>query len=135
MNDLAAAAQAWGIEPGYFDVFGKYYAAPPETLERLLAAVAGGHERPQEPEAPPEVLEAFQGDDRRLWVLAVQLYGLRSRRNWGHGDFTDLACLIARAAQSGAAGVGLNPLHALFADRAEEASPYAPNPRFYLNPL
>lgn len=135
MNDLAAAAQAWGIESGYFDVFGKYYAARPETLERLLTAVSGGHERPPELPAQPEPIEAFQGDDRKLWALAAQLYALRSRRNWGHGDFTDLGNLIACAAQSGAAGVGLNPLHALFTDRAEQASPYAPNSRVYLNPL
>ena len=36
---------------------------------------------------------------------------------------------------SGAAGVGLNPLHALFDDRASDASPYAPNSRLFLNPL
>ena len=33
--------------------------------------------------------ETYQGDDpsRRQWALAVQLYAIRSRRNWGHGDF------------------------------------------------
>jgi 4-alpha-glucanotransferase len=81
---------------------------------------------------------AYQGDQtapRRMWALAVQLYGVRSLRNWGHGDFTDLAALIDLAADLGAAGVGLNPLHALFADQAEDASPYAPNSRLFLNPL
>ncbi len=33
------------------------------------------------------------------------------------------------------AAIGLNPLHALFPDRADDASPYAPNSRLYLNPL
>ena len=80
-------------------------------------------------------MRAFQGDGRRLWALAVQLYALRSRRNWGHGDFTDLARLITLAAGCGAAAVGLNPLHALFTDRADEPSPYAPNSRLFLNPL
>jgi 4-alpha-glucanotransferase len=60
---------------------------------------------------------------------------VRSRRNWGHGDFTDLARLVSLAAAHGAAAIGVNPLHALFIDRAEEASPYAPNSRLFLNPL
>jgi 4-alpha-glucanotransferase len=64
-----------------------------------------------------------------MWALAVQLYGVRSRRNWGHGDFTDLSALLDLAADLGAAGVGLNPLHALFDDRPSDASPYAPNSR------
>jgi hypothetical protein len=69
---------------------------------------------------------AYQGADvaRRLWALAVPLYGLRSARNWGNGDFTDLAAPLRLAAELGAAGIALNPLHALFDDRAEEASPY-----------
>jgi len=78
----------------------------------------------------------YQGDaPRRLWVLAAQLYGVRSRRNWGHGDFSDLANLIELAADRGAAGIALNPLHALFDDRADEPSPYSPNSRQFLNPL
>ena len=53
----------------------------------------------------------------------------------GIGDFSDLARLIELAAALGAAGIGLNPLHALFPDRAQEASPYAPNSRIFINPL
>lgn len=81
--------------------------------------------------------QAYQGEDHssRSWVLAVQLYGVRSRRNWGHGDFTDLTRLIALSAEHGAAGIGLNPLHALFDDHAEHASPYSPSSRLFLNPL
>jgi 4-alpha-glucanotransferase len=71
----------------------------------------------------------------RMWALAVQLYGIRSLRNWGHGDFSDLAALIDLAADFGASAVGLNPLHALFDDQAEDASPYSPNSRLFLNPL
>lgn len=79
---------------------------------------------------------AFQGEnDAPLWGISVQLYGVRSRRNWGHGDFTDLATLIDIAAESGAAAIGLNPLHALFDDHAEDASPYSPNSRLFLNTL
>ncbi|HEX2216052.1 MAG TPA: 4-alpha-glucanotransferase [Xanthobacteraceae bacterium] len=81
---------------------------------------------------------AYQLEDvaqDRIWVLAVQLYGVRSHRNWGHGDFTDLKQLVRLAARAGAAGIGLNPLHALFDDRPDDASPYAPNSRLFLNPL
>ena len=82
--------------------------------------------------APPR---AFDGDFDRCWLLAVQLYGIRSARNWGIGDFTDLEGLLELASQLGADGVGLNPLHALFDDRPADCSPYSPNSRLFLNPL
>src|SRR5258708_9081377 len=69
-----------------------------------------------------------------MWALGVQLYGVRSLRTWGHVDFTDLACFVDLAADLGAAGIGLNPLLALF-DGASDASPYAPNSRLFFNPL
>ncbi len=78
---------------------------------------------------------AFQGEFDRVWVLAVQLYSLRSERNWGIGDFTDLKNLIGMASTLGCAGIGLNPLHALFDDTPENCSPYAPNSRLFLNPV
>ena len=69
-------------------------------------------------------------------MLAVQLYGVRSRRNWGHGDFSDLAALLDIVADFGCAGIGLNPLHAQFYDRPGcSGSPYSPNSRLFLNPL
>jgi len=82
--------------------------------------------------APPT---AYRGDFDRSWLLAVQLYGVRSSRNWGIGDFTDLQRLLELAAGLGADGVGLNPLHALFDDRPSDCSPYSPNSRLFLNPL
>jgi 4-alpha-glucanotransferase len=82
--------------------------------------------------APPR---AFTGDFDRNWVIAVQLYGVRSARNWGMGDFTDLESLIRLASELGADGIGLNPLHALFDDRPGDCSPYSPNSRLFLNAL
>ena len=79
--------------------------------------------------------KAFGGDFDRCWLLAVQLYGVRSARNWGIGDFGDLEGLIELASQLGADGVGLNPLHALFDDRPGDCSPYSPNSRLFLNAL
>jgi 4-alpha-glucanotransferase len=78
---------------------------------------------------------AFGGDFDRGWLLAVQLYSVRSSRNWGIGDFTDLADLVRLAKQLGADGVGLNPLHVLFDDHPADCSPYSPNSRLFLNPL
>ena len=78
---------------------------------------------------------AFQGHFQRSWILAVQLYGIRSSRNWGIGDFSDLAQLIELTASWGGDGVGLNPLHALFSERPAECSPYSPNSRLFLNAL
>jgi 4-alpha-glucanotransferase len=79
--------------------------------------------------------KAYGGDFDRCWLLAVQLYGVRSVRNWGIGDFTDLEGLIELASHLGADGVGLNPLHALFDDRPADCSPYSPNSRLFLNAL
>ncbi len=71
----------------------------------------------------------------RIWGMAVQLYTLRSDRNWGIGDFTDLADFAAAAAGLGADFVGLNPLHALFPADPEMASPYSPSSRQFINVL
>jgi 4-alpha-glucanotransferase len=79
--------------------------------------------------------KAYGGDFDRCWLIAVQLYGVRSGRNWGIGDFTDLAALLELAAELGADGIGLNPLHALFDDRPADCSPYSPNSRMFLNAL
>jgi len=71
----------------------------------------------------------------RAWGLTAQLYGLRSPRNWGMGDLTDLAALAAGAARRGARTVGINPLHALFPAEPRHISPYSPSSRLFLNPL
>lgn len=71
----------------------------------------------------------------RCWGIAAQLYALRSDADWGMGDFGDLVTLVALAAEAGADAVGLNPLHALFLDTPEQASPYSPNSRLFRNPL
>ena len=78
--------------------------------------------------------EAILGENR-AWGLSVQLYGVRSGRNWGMGDFTDLRHLVEWAAEAGAGLVGVNPLHALFPHNPQHASPYSPSSRRFLNPL
>ncbi|HYG89575.1 MAG TPA: 4-alpha-glucanotransferase [Azospirillum sp.] len=70
-----------------------------------------------------------------IWGLSAQLYAVRSANDWGIGDFGDLASLAEVAASRGASVVGLNPLHVLFLDAPEQASPYSPSSRLFLNPL
>lgn len=71
----------------------------------------------------------------RLWGLTAQLYLLRSNRDWGIGDFGDLRKMIDIVRPLGADVIGLNPLHALFPDDPEHASPYSPASRLLLNIL
>lgn len=71
----------------------------------------------------------------RAWGFTVNLYALRSQRNWGIGDFGDLRAFVRYAAGLGADVVGINPLHALPYCDPESASPYAPTSRYFLNPL
>jgi len=77
-------------------------------------------------------LPAELGPGARSWGLSCQLYGLRSDRNWGIGDFTDLATLARNAGQCGASVLGINPLHALFAAEPLHVSPYSPSSRSQL---
>lgn len=72
---------------------------------------------------------------KRLWGFSVQLYTLRSPRNWGMGDFSDLRDLIVLAAANSASFLVLNPLHALDIDAPDNCSPYSPNDRRRLNIL
>lgn len=86
--------------------------------------------------APPHCYRppALDGDGR-VWGPAVQLYALRSARNWGIGDFSDLAQLAQQIAPRGAGIIGLNPLHALFPHNPAHASPYSPSSRLMLDVL
>jgi 4-alpha-glucanotransferase len=72
---------------------------------------------------------------RRRWGLLCQLYGVRSARNWGIGDFGDLAALARELGRNHAAVLGSNPLHALFPCEPQRKSPYAPSDRHWINPL
>ena len=64
---------------------------------------------------------------------AIQLYAVRSERNWGIGDFADLQQMIAPLSAQGIDFIGLNPLHALYPELPQDCSPYSPNSRLWLN--
>jgi len=106
--------------PGLHDL--RLTAADGAVAElRLIVTPASAH--------LPHKLEG----DGRLWGFATQLYALRTERNWGVGDFSDLADLARQAAPLGAAAIGVNPLHALFPTQPERFSPYSPSGRSFLN--
>lgn len=143
-------ADACGIASEYHDIWGSHHPTSDSARRDLLAAMhfdlsrdpaallaeLQGLPQPPVPETAarcflPTVLE----HGGRLWGLSVQLYSLRSRRNWGIGDFTDLAALVDLVATAGGDFIGLNPMHALFPDNPAHISPYSPSHRGFLNVL
>jgi (1->4)-alpha-D-glucan 1-alpha-D-glucosylmutase len=151
MSALTELAHRLGVETDYTDGLGRHHEVSPQALNAILATFGYadaseakaeealqslGREERVTPQPPPRAYEPPElAAGQRVWVMAVQLYTVRSARNWGIGDFTDLRDLVTYAARMGAAGVALNPLHALFLDDPERASPYAPNSRLFLNTL
>ena len=72
----------------------------------------------------------------RSWGFTVQLYSVRSRRSWGHGDLRDLADFAAWSARElGAGFVLINPLHAAEPVSPISPSPYLPMSRRWVSPL
>ena len=68
--------------------------------------------------------------------VAISLYGVRSARNWGCGDFSDLDAIFDWAVNDlEVSFIGLNPLHAIHNRRPFNTSPYLPNCTFYQNYL
>jgi 4-alpha-glucanotransferase len=84
---------------------------------------------PEKAYLPP----ALQGDGKKAGI-AISLYGLRSRANWGIGDLGDLKEFIRWAVGNLHLDViGLNPLHAITNRQPYNISPYFPSSRFYRN--
>jgi len=73
---------------------------------------------------------SFEG---RAAGVALSLYGLRSARDWGCGDITDLRAAIDVFARAGASFVALNPLHAIANRQPYNISPYLPQSSLYRN--
>jgi glycogen operon protein len=74
-------------------------------------------------------------DGRRAWGVAAHLYALRRDGDQGVGDFSALAELSAVTGAEGGSVVGLNPLHGLFRQDRNRASPYHPADRRFLDPI
>jgi (1->4)-alpha-D-glucan 1-alpha-D-glucosylmutase len=71
----------------------------------------------------------------RVWGMAAQLYGVRSERNWGIGDYTDLRSIVEQCGRQGGGIASVSPLHALFPHDPGRASPYSSSSRLFRNAL
>jgi 4-alpha-glucanotransferase len=150
-ESLDRLADAYGIELGYVSETGEHRLATIDTKKALLAAMGVNADTEAEiraalaraPQRQPQRTLAQAPacfvpswlKDGRSWGITCQLYGLRSQRNHGIGDFEDLARLAEMGAQAGADFIGVNPLHALFWSDPQRCSPYSPSTRRFLNPL
>lgn len=110
------------------------------TLAQELHALQSTVQPARQPAGVPDgKLRCFEppllANGGRCWGLTVQLYSLRSSENWGIGDFADLEKMLRLTAEAGGAFVGVNPLHALFPAKPQEASPYGASSRHFLNVL
>ncbi|MEM6490545.1 MAG: 4-alpha-glucanotransferase [Pseudomonadota bacterium] len=104
---------------------------PPLPMGYHKLAVGGGTTlllaAPERAPSPEDI-----GRRERMWGVNAALYGLRSTRNAGLGDYADLAALADGLGRSGADFLGLNPVHAL-GWSADVVSPYSPSHRQFLD--
>ena len=71
----------------------------------------------------------------RVWGLSVDLHAVRSRTNWGIGDFSDLQQILSWGANQGVGVVHTPPLSYLDPGQFDHPNPYSPSSRAHLNPL
>lgn len=121
-NDVPVALHRLKLAPLPLGYHTLSLTAPSEAVSQLIVA-------PKQCYLPPKFA------DKRCWGVSAQLYALRLSEDWGIGDFGHLQTLVDRLSASGADVVGVNPLHALFLDSPDDASPYSPNSRLFRNPL
>ncbi len=139
--EIVRRAAAAGIAPSYENWRHERVEVPEETLVALLAALdrasALGDDRHQRAVTRPAddaLIPALPG--HRSWGFTVQLYSVRSRQSWGHGDLHDLAELAAwSASELGAGFILVNPLHAAEPVPPVSPSPYLPMTRMFTSPL
>jgi len=161
LDRLATSA---GIAGDWWDVTGKRHVVQPDTKRALLAAMGLAVESTADARAHLAAMAARRESGRpdaavvagdranaampercflphdlaagaRRFGLAAHLYALKRSGDQGIGDFTTLAEIGAATARAGGSIVGINPLHMLFPEDRERASPYHPSDRRFLDPI
>lgn len=162
-DELIKRAQAHGVSATYLNWRGEPVQVEPKALAAILDALgepglpgapgevgvrcwpagttpqspppgAGRVPAAGRPRLPPSDLPRLPAG--RCWGLTVQLYSVRSRCSWGHGDLRDLAGLARWAGRRlGASFILINPLHATEPLAPLSDSPYLPMSRRYISPL
>jgi len=144
MSDLERLAEANGIALNYVSELGDRRDVSREGIKALLTAMGIDPDAPAAPGHAVSEADAKQIascyvppflEGNRVWGMSCQLYGLKSHRNWGMGDFADLAEFTRLVGDRGGDFVGVNPLHTLFPNDPERCSPYGPSTKRFLNPL
>jgi 4-alpha-glucanotransferase len=132
-GELRRRAAALGVSVSYWDWHGREVTVPDGTLAAIVAVLEDAPPHDRSFAAPDAVVPV---PAERSWGFAVQLYSLRSRNSWGHGDLRDLADLATWSARDlGAGFVLINPLHAVEPVPPVSASPYLPMSRRWVSPL
>src|SRR5690242_21411832 len=131
--ELTRRAQAHGVAVSYQNWRGRHVEVPDETLAAVRGAL-GGYAPPTPAAGGPASVRA-PFPPRRSWGFAAQLYSVRSRASWGHGDLRDLADLATwSGGELGADFVLVNPLHAAEPRPPVSPSPYRPMSRRQISP-
>lgn len=133
-GDLRRRAAELGVSVSYWDWQGRENFVPDETLAAIVAVLSQAGPQAGAGFAVPGAVAPVPG--QRSWGFTVQLYSLRSRASWGHGDLRDLADFAAWSARDlGAGFVLINPLHAAEPLPPVSPSPYLPMSRRWVSPL
>mgnify|MGYP000014266024 CR=1 FL=1 len=147
-DSIQKRAISIGIEQSFRDITGHVHTTEPETNLALLKSMSALSDnfktqtQKTNSDASTPHVHANGGDvygadvlnnKGKVWGVTCALYGLRSERNQGIGDFEDLAQLCEIMAKKGADFIGINPVHALFPSAPHLYAPYSASSRAFFN--
>lgn len=107
------------LEIGYYDI----------------EVISGGKKATSRLAVAPDTCYSIPQNNKKIFGFAIQLYSLKSERNFGIGDFTDLQNFVKICSEVKADIIGINPINVLNHSHPENASPYMPVSRIFLNPI